>query len=334
MEWALLVLVTAALAVNAGLLWHDRRTLASLAALGRLGLHDDVLAHRLPVAHWRREGRSVQAASALLTGRYAAALALLGPTPHRVPGLADDRAAELVRASALAGLGRYAEAAALLGDDPGRPALRRVRAQVAVEVGDDPLAERLLAESGRDLLDEAGRHRLLGDLRLRRGRVADAQALLRGAQAIYSSLDDPGVDVDAAVCGVLLARAALAEHRVTEALETARSAVAALERRPDNAAGLAEAHGTAAEAFASAGDARACAAHLARARAEAARCASPAHDAQVAGAAGRAALALGQPGAAELLADAARRHDALGAFPEAERLRLLGDGAPGRSGAV
>jgi hypothetical protein len=323
------VLVTAALAVNAGLLWHDRRTLASLAALGRLGLHDDVLAHRLPVAHWRREGRSVQAASALLTGRYAAALALLGPTPHRVPGLADDRAAELVRASALAGLGRYAEAAALLGDDPGRPALRRVRAQVAVEVGDDPLAERLLAESGRDLLDEAGRHRLLGDLRLRRGRVADAQALLRGAQAIYSSLDDPGVDVDAAVCDVLLA-----EHRVTEALETARSAVAALERRPDNAAGLAEAHGTAAEAFASAGDARACAAHLARARAEAARCASPALDAQVAGAAGRAALALGQPGAAELLADAARRHEALGASPEAERLRLLGDGAPGRSGAV
>jgi tetratricopeptide (TPR) repeat protein len=319
--------------VSAVLTVRDQYLLGQMNALFLGGRHQDVLAHRLPSAMHRRTGEAVQAGSAVLTGRFALALDLLGPPgpPGRpAHGLPDPSDEHLLRAAALVGLGRYSEVAALLGERPAGPAVQRVRAHAAIEVGDDELAERLLHDQHRDLMDEAGRRRLLGELRIRRGRLAEGEELSREAMALYAGLDDDGTDVDEAYCRVLLGRCALRAARLGVAAARAELGLRGLQQRPDNAPGLAEAHGLVAEIRAGLGDAEGAEEHLHRAREQALLCGSEPLDAEVARAAAMVALRLDHTTEArQRLREALELHEALGARPMADEisqaLSSLGD---------
>ena len=319
-EWALLLAAVILLAVVVTV--RDQQLLDQMNALFEGGRHQDVLVHRLPSALHRRTGQAVQAGSAVLTGRYALALELLGPPGPPAHGAHDPSDDRLLRAAALVGLGRYGEVAALLAERPAEPAVQRVRAQAAIEVGDDELAERLLQHPQPDLMDEAGRRRLLAELRIRRGRVAEGEELARQAMALYAGLDDCGTDVDEAYCSVLLGRAALRAARLDEALDRAGHGLRGLQQRPDNAPGLAEAHALLAEIRAGLGDAEGASEDLHRAREHALLCGSQPLDAEVARAAGMVALRLGHTTeAGRRLREALELHEALGAWPTADEIR-------------
>lgn len=301
---------------------RDLRILNSMTALLTEGRHADVLAHQLPSPSNRRMGEAVQASSAVLTGRFALALELLGASGRRVRGFRDQNVVAMLRGAALIGLGRYREAAELIGDGPTEPALRRLRAQAAIETGEDDLAERLLSIPDTDPVDEAGQRRMLGDLRLRRGRSADGEALVRDAQRMYADLDDAGVDVDEAICWALLGRAELREGHPAEALRLLEAGLAGLARRPDNAPDLSYVHALLAEAQAGIGNAQASAHHLAAASDQAVRCGSQALDAEVARATGMVAARQDRSeDAREALRDALLGYEALGALPEAALVR-------------
>jgi tetratricopeptide (TPR) repeat protein len=322
--WLVWTLLAVGILVLAALTVRDQRTLIRMSDLAARGLHEEVLDHPLPSRRNRRTGQAIQATSAVLTGQFALALELLGTAPRPVRGFPSSPAVdELLRGSALCGLGRYEQAAALLGDCPADTSLGHVRAQAAIEVGDDALAERLLAHRAEDPLDEAGRLRLLGELHVRRGRLAEGEALVRQAQAAYAAHEQPGTDVDEALCTLLLGRARQREGRPAEAAPILDSALRGLQQRPDNAPGLAYAHGLVAEAQAGVGDAAGAAEHLRCAREQAARCGSDALDAEVARATAMVAVRLGQrTEARDLLHEALRRHEALGARPVADELRV------------
>jgi tetratricopeptide (TPR) repeat protein len=303
---------------------RDRRIARSLNHLAAEGRHVEVLDHPMPSRANRQSARVLQAFSAVLTGRYAVALVLLGPPGARARGLADPAAEGLVRAVALVGLGRYAQAAALLGDRPDQPELRRLRAQVAIEVGEDSLAEELLRAPDGDLMGEAGRRRVLGQLRLRQGRRSEGEALVREARSLYAGLDHYGKDVDQAYCSLLLGRAALHDGRMDEAVPLVEEGLLGMRARPDHAPGLAEAHALAAEARAGAGESVAAEEHLRQAKEQALLCGSAALDAEVVRSAAMVALRLGDAGAAESrLREAVRLHETLGARPSAAELRAV-----------
>lgn len=324
--WVIWTVVTVALVGHAGVSWaRDRRIVRSVVALAVEGRNAEALDHPLPSRRNRPIVRMVQAGCAVRTGRYAVALALLRPYGSEMRGL-EPGDPDVVRGSALVALGRYADAAGLLGDRPAHPALRRLRAAVAIEEGDDVLAEELLAASPGpdqpDDLDEVGRLRLLAELHLRRGRLTEARGLAEQARCRYARLQHPGVDVDEAWCTMLLSKVALAQDRVEEAMALAEQGLSGLRRRPDNAPGLSEAHAVAAEVTAAAGRPAAAQDHLRQAHAHASRCSSPALDAELARAAGQVSLRLGHPAEARRwLVEACRRHDDLGARPAAEALR-------------
>ena len=324
--WVIWAVVTVGLVGHAGISWaRDRRIVRSVVALALEGRNAEALDHPLPSRRNRPVVRMVQAGCAVRTGRYAVALALLRPYGSQVRGL-DPGDPDVVRGSALVALGRYSDAASLLGDRPAQLVLRRLRAAVAMEVGDDVLAEELLAASsgpdGQDELDEAGRLRVLADLRLRRGRLAEARDLAERARSLYARIQYPGVDVDEAWCSVLLGKVALAQDRTPEAVALVEQGLAGLRCRADNAPGLSEAHAVAAEVTAAAGLPAVAQDHLRQAHDQATRCSSPALDAELARAAGQVSLRLGHPTEARRwLLDAVRRHDDLGARPAAEALR-------------
>ncbi len=317
--WGLVTLALLGHTAVSGL--RDRRIVRSMNSLAAQGRHAEVIDHPLPSCRTRPAVRVLQAASAVRTGRYAVALALLHPHGSQVRGASPD-GPDLVRGAALVGLGRYAEAAGLLGDRPAHAGLQHLRAAVAMEVGDDPLAEALLASPHTDELAEAGRLRILGDLRLRRGLVEEATELVTRARSLYARLGDPGVDVDEAYCSVLLSRIALREGSPQQAAALAEQGLAGMRRRPDNAPGLAEAHAVAAEAAAAVNDPVAAQEHLRQAHGQACHCGSPALDAELARAAALVSLRLGHPTEARRwFEEAARRHDELGARPAAEQIR-------------
>jgi tetratricopeptide (TPR) repeat protein len=303
-------------AVAAAVTRRDERILAAMSALVLEGAHAAVLDHRLPSPLNRRAGRAVQATSAVLTGQFARALRLLVPATRAVCGLRTHPADEMVRAAALLGLGRYEEAAALLGNDPNGSALRRLRARAAVELGDDLLAERLLEQANEDPLDEAGRRRVLGDLRLRRGRHAEGGVLLREARAMYATQHQEGTDVDEAYCWVLLGRSELRRGAPAGALELLTTGLRGLARRPHNAPGVAQAQGLLAEAAAAVGDAESAADHLREASRHAQVCDSPAVDAFLSRAEAMVALRLGdRVRAGDALRRSIAQHERLGAAP-------------------
>ena len=309
------------LAYAVGSTLRDRRIIRAVGDLAAQERHHEVLDHPLPSRANRQPVRVIQAVSAVLTGRYAVALVLLGPPARRVSGHPSAIDSDLLRAAALVGLGRYAQAAALLGDRPERSQLRRIRAQVAIEVGDDDLAEELLSVPDPDVMGEAGRRRILGQLRLRQGHTSEGQALVREARSMYAGLDFDGKVVDEAYCSLVLGRAALRAGRVDEALPLVEGGLQGMQQRPDHAPGLAEAHALAAETRAGVGDSVAADEHLRLARSQAALCASDALNAEMARAAAMVALRLGHTGEAHRgLREAARRHEALGAKPVLDEL--------------
>jgi tetratricopeptide (TPR) repeat protein len=300
---------------------RDRRIVRSLNSLAAEGRNAEVLDHPLPSRLSRPAVRVLQAGSAVRTGRYAVALALLHGLGSRVRSTSPE-GPSLIRAAALVGLGRYPEAAEVLGDRPVPGALRRLRAAVAVEVGDDALAEELLAGPHLDPLEESGRLRLLGDFRMRRGRLREAEELVNQSAAMNARLDVPGADVDGAYCQVLLGKVALRAGDVMRAVALSTQGLRAMQQRPDNAPGLAEAHAVAGQAVAASGDAAAAQQHLRAAHHHASRCGSPALDAELAHATAHVSLGLRQPAEAERwLQEALRRRLDLGERPAADEVR-------------
>jgi tetratricopeptide (TPR) repeat protein len=324
--WGLVV--ASVFLVAAGVLAHVRharsvRQLRHLAAMVHEGRHEQVLAHAPLVGPYDRVADRLRSTSALLTGRYDRTLNLLDG-----PGTAADALLAptdvTARAGSLLGMGRYAEASAVLGDDPVEPLHRHLRAQVAVETGDDETARRLLSRPNTDIEEEAGRKRILGDLLIRRGQQDEGEALVRQALAVYLASDVGACQVDAGYCHVHLAESALGQHRGDTALAHLQTAQALLEARPDNAPGFALLHLRRAEALALTGDATAAAAALDSATALAATVPSPALAAAVQHVRGVVPLRLGNHQTArEELRLAQHLHEALGEVPAAQEAACL-----------
>ena len=164
-------------------------------------------------------------------------------------------------------MGRYAEAAAVVGDEPRAALPRHLRAQIAIETGDDDLALRLLAAPHEDPVEEAGRLRILGDLHVRRGRLPVGEELVREARAqAYLASTVAGHEVDAGYCHHHLGEVAIARGDIDGAVAEFTTSLALLAARPDNAPGHAMVHARLAEAYALAGSPDLARVHLHEAR--------------------------------------------------------------------
>jgi hypothetical protein len=120
---------------------------------------------------------------------------------------------------------------------------------------------------------------------------------------------------------VLLGKVALRAGDVERAVALTTRGLQAMQQRPDNAPGLAEAHAVVAQAVAASGDAAAAQEHLRAAHHHAARCGSPAFDAELAHATAQVSLRLGQPAEARRwLQEALRRRLDLGEGPAADEI--------------
>lgn len=314
-----------ALLVVALLHWRARRTITSMSTLLLGGQHDRVLAHRPPPKAYRPVADRLRATSALLTGRNELALRLLDTS--RVPAAVSDSVGDLdthLRAGALIAMGRYAEAVAVLGDDPSGAIVRHQRAQVGIETGDDATALRLLELPDSDPDEEAGRLRILGDLHIRRGRLAEGEALVRQARAGYAGSSMAGREVDSGYCHHHLGEAALARSDTAGALAQFTTALALLSVRPDNAPGLAAVHARLAEAYALSGDPRLAQEHLDEALQRGDLVGSPSLTTMVERSHGLVALHLGRlDDARRHLTSARDGHLALGELPAAEGVAEL-----------
>ncbi len=262
---AVLVVVLTAVLITPAVLkhWRARRTLRSMTVLLEGGEHDRVLAHGEPPKAYRPLAARVRATSALLTGRNELALTLLdGSRPGRAVASGLGPVDTHLRAGALMGMGRYAEAAAVVGDEPAAALPRHLRAQIAIETGDDRLALRLLETPHPDPVDDAGRLRILGDLHIRRGRLPLGEQLVRQARAGYGASTMAAKEVDTGYCHHHLGEVAIARGDIDGAIAQFTTALALLSTRPDNAPGHAMVHARLAEAYALAGDAERAREHL------------------------------------------------------------------------
>jgi tetratricopeptide (TPR) repeat protein len=331
---ALVAVLLAAGLVAALRHWRARRSLLSMSRLLTEGQHDQVLAHPAPAKAYRPLADRVRATSALLTGRHELALSLLGDsdkgggTAARA-GAGVGRGADLdahLRGGALLALGRYAEAAATLGDNPLGALARHQRAQLAIETGDDATALRLLEDPHRDPVEEAGRLRILGDLHIRRGRLAQGEALVREARATYLASRLVAKEVDTGYCHHHLGEAAIARGDIDGAVAQFTTALALLSARPDNAPGHAMVHARLAEAYALAGSPALARDHLREALHRSELVASPPLSALVERSHGLVALHLGEVDeAGHHLTAALAAHHALGELPAVELVAELLD---------
>jgi hypothetical protein len=296
-----------------------RRRLAAMTDLLLAGEHDRVLSHAQPPRPYRPIANQLRATSALLTGQYARTLHLLDQLG--VPARLRSTMAEsdvMLRGAALIGLGRYDDATTVLGDDPPTAIARHQRAQVAIETGDDAVALRLLAEPDTDPDEEAGRRRILGELHIRRLRLAEGEVLVREAQRLYLGSTMAGREVDAGYCELHLGQASLARGDADQAVRRITAAREMLTVRPDNAPGIALVELSLAEAHAMAGDERAADAALASAREHALSMGSPALDAALERATGLVGAHLSRPDARAHLLTARSMHEALGEAPHVD----------------
>jgi len=299
------------------------RQLSRLAAMVQEGRHEEVLAHAPLAGPYERVADRLRSTSALLTGRYDRTLDLLQGSRTAADAVLAPTDVT-ARAGSLLGMGRYAEAAAVLGDDPVDSLHRHLRAQVAVETGDDETARRLLGRPETDIEGEAGRKRILGDLLIRRRQHDEGEALVRQALAVYLVSPVGACQVDAGYCHVHLAESALGQDRGDTALAHLQTAQALLEARPDNAPGFALLHLRRAEALALTGVATAAAAALDSASTLAATVPSPSLAAAVQHVRGVLALRLGNDQeAGDELRLAQRLHEALGEVPAAQAAAAL-----------
>lgn len=326
MTW--LIVLGVSLFVVAGLAyptWRDFTRMRRIGSLAEQGDHRGVLAAPLPRGPARQIANLVKGESAVLSGRYQEALDIM-------EGIADIREVRQIRAStedpdiyrlvALVGLGRYAEAARELGDDPADPLRRHVRAQIAIEMGNDDAAEALLAHPDDEPMSEAGRLRILGDLRIRRGRFEEGRDLVTRARNEYEGLDTAGVAVDRAYCNIHLAEAALAEGDDQEASSLAEAAATLLRDFPHHAFGLSFLRSVAAEIAAARQEADEAEAHVAAALELAELCCSPPLIARGHQAAAVVARSRGdEPAAFAACRRSLEILDEIGARPAASRLR-------------
>lgn len=331
---ALAAVLLAAVLVAALRYWRARRALLSMSRLLTEGQHDQVLAHPAPAKAFRPLADRVRATSALLTGRNELALSLLDegregggrrPRAGAVAGRVGDLDTHL-RGGALLAMGRYTEAATVLGDDPGAALARHQRAQLAIETGDDSTALRLLEEPHSDPVEEAGRLRILGDLHIRRGRLAQGEALVREARATYLASRLVAKEVDTGYCHHHLGEAAIARGDIDGAVAQFTTALALLSARPDNAPGHAMVHARLAEAYALAGSPDLARDHLGEARRRSELVTSPPLSALVERSHGLVALHLGEVDeAGHHLTAALAAHHALGELPAVELVAELLD---------
>lgn len=301
---------------------RDYRQFRRIAQLHREERHDAVLLEPMPARVGREQAAMVRASSAVLCGRYALALSAhdeaLSPTNADEPIAGHMRT---VRVVALMGLGRYDEASRLLGDGRLRGFHRHLRAQIAVETGDDTRARALLAEREPDQAGEAGRLRILGDLAVRRGSHGEADSLLEEALARYDLLGE-AYSVDLGYCLAHQAELRVRTARAAEAIELVARALDCMRSRPHHASGLAYLEAIAAEACAVAGREDDAHQRLARAEALAEACAAPPLTGRVASAAAEVARAAGDSDAALAAYERAiGLHESVGERPEADRLR-------------
>lgn len=325
MIWlAVIGLVLAAGAVLYAPLRDFRRT-RRILSLHERGDYPAALASPPPRGPGRHIANVLRSQSAVLSGRFAEAL-------ESIEGIEETSEVRMIRESAptpdifllaaLLGVGRYAEAADHVGDDPRDPTLRHIRAQAAIEVGDDELAERLLSNPDDTELSEAGRLRILGDFRIRRGRIEEGRALVGEAMDRYERLaTHRGVTVDRAYCLLHLAEAALAADDI-DATDLIEEATALMAEVPHHADGHSHLHSVAAEVAAARRDPAAAERHLDQALHLARLCSSPPLIARALEAAARVAARQGH-------SEDARAHcrealgifDSIGAAPAAAHLR-------------
>ena len=229
-----------------------------------------------------------------------------------------------LRGGALLAMGRYAEAAAVLGDDPRDALARHQRAQLAIEVGDDATALRLLLDPHLDPVEEAGRLRILGDLHIRRGRLPQGEALVQEARATYLASTLAAKEVDTGYCHHHLGEVGIARGEIDGAVAQFTTALALLWARPDNDPGYAMVHARLAEAYALAGQAELARDHLQEALRRSELVGSPSLSAVVERSHGLVALHLGQVDAAgRHLTAALAAHHALGELPAVELVAEL-----------
>lgn len=311
----LLALVPLALVGAAALLRGEGGGLRRMRQLAAQERFDEVLAQPVPRGGEEQEGQYLHAVAALLCGRFGQALTILEEL--RAHGELGDRVPWL-RAAALLHLGRFEEARRALHGRPASGEARNLLAQAAVETGDHDLAEELLAEPREDALEEAGRLRILGDLRIRRGDLAGGQHLVEQALKGYRR---PGHPVDEGYCLVHLAEARLAGGQPEQGARIAALAVERFRQRPHHVVGLAAGEAVLADALARGGQVARAREALDAASAHAAASDSPvlllrvrAAEAEVLSAEGRRQDAVRLLG--EVVADAR----ALGAVDDADRL--------------
>ena len=171
-------------------------------AAGRM---ERVRVRPLPAKRWRGYSLFAQASAAYLCSDFAEAeqlshAALNDPKSGRLA-----QGIRQLQASIMVETGRYDDAVALIGDEPADLALRRLRAYIGIERGEDELAERLLAVPCGPGLDEAMRLRGLGVLRARRGARDEAEQLLHRAINELNARPEAGFQVDVASCHAILA---------------------------------------------------------------------------------------------------------------------------------
>ncbi|WP_406831077.1 hypothetical protein ABEG17_19065 [Pedococcus sp. KACC 23699] len=291
------------------------------------GHHQQVLDHDLQPGPLLDPARLAQATSAVRSGRFRLALDLLATSADDgtyLPPAGTAPTASTLRASALIGMGRYGEVARMLGHHPPQGPLSRLRAQAAVEAGEDTVAEDLLAAAAADPMEEAARLRLLADLRLRRRDLTEGERLARTARATFAGSSAQAAQLDAALCTLLIARMRVETGAVAEALPLVNAGLEGLQSRPDEPVALAEAHALAATVQAALGNGLEAGKHLALAQEQASRCQSPPLDAVLARAAALVALQLGdRETGRRLLHEAIADHEQLGAKPALAELRSV-----------
>jgi len=324
MTWlAVIALVIAAVAVLYAPIRDARRT-RRILSLHQQGDYPAALASRPPRGPGRHVANLIRSHSAVLTGRYHEALELIEAieeTPEVRLVREGASTPDIFLPLALLGVGRYAEAADHVGDDPRDPTERHIRAQAAIETGDDELAERLLSHPDDNELSDAGRLRILGDFRIRRGRIAEGRALVGDATDRYERLATPGVTVDRAYCLIHLAEAALAAGDV-DATGLIEEAFALMADAPHLADSHSHLHSLAAEVAAASQDQAAAEHHLDEALRLARLCSSPPLIARALAAAAEVAAREGRSGDARAhCREALAILDRIEAAPAAARLR-------------
>ncbi|WP_109508610.1 hypothetical protein [Nocardioides speluncae] len=296
-----------------------------LRELNRLlddGRYEEARSAKVPSGRDRAPFLCGQAMASLACGDFATTERLLdeaGRTPDATPETLT--LARWLLASCRAQVGRYPDAIAILADVPDEGLPRILRARIAVECGEDDLAEELLEQRELADLHEALRLDALGALRARQGAYAESDGLLAEAVRLLRS-DSPSSHLDIASALARRAEVAVELGHPDAADAYLGVAVDTIDGWPQHRPGTAVVHGTAARVLARRGDADGALAHLERVRAAVAVMHSPPLRADLEATAAEVAAARTDHQAARThLERAIALHEELGERPATDRLR-------------